>query len=160
MTEYFPSTARHAQRTHLRQSACHPAGRLLPPTCWHGYVQKNKAADIKPLEGCSSLSSCLWIPKVSSCCCKPLMSSLLAEIGLWRGKLTFRLHQLSGAAWVWCPSLVWFTLQQPDWCSLRLIQPLLSFSASEPLTCAVAITAFRHTRENSSEECIPPHQSH
>lgn len=37
----FLSTARHAQRAHFCQSAHHPAGRLLPPTCWHGYVHQS-----------------------------------------------------------------------------------------------------------------------
>lgn len=35
------STARHAQRAHFCQSAHHPAGRLLPPTCRHGYVHQS-----------------------------------------------------------------------------------------------------------------------
>lgn len=40
----FPllSTARHAQRTHLRQPANYPDRCLLPSTSQHGYVDQNQ----------------------------------------------------------------------------------------------------------------------
>lgn len=127
------------------------------PSCWTS-APIDLQTWVRALTGCYSLSSCLWIPKVSSCCCKPSMSSLLGGIGLLERKAGFQTApalrcSFPGRVYTPAAKLLFFENQ-------LLREPPLSFSASEPLAFAVALRAFRHTRENSSEEYLPPRQPH